>query len=155
MAGDFLEALAQLTRGSHKRANPLENVGDGDLASVGDGPEPRSRAGCELDGPPISGAGLGNRKLASSRSYFVTTPGQAGNPLFNKNRLKLGTFATNTVGSIHTIAPDAYRPTWENSLRAAKLADSAGFEALLALARWKGLAKALAKLENGMLCHSD
>jgi alkanesulfonate monooxygenase SsuD/methylene tetrahydromethanopterin reductase-like flavin-dependent oxidoreductase (luciferase family) len=71
----------------------------------------------------------------------VTKTGQPRNALFNKNRLKLGTFATNTVGSIHTIAPDAYRPTWENSLRAAKLADSAGFEALLALARWKGLAK--------------
>ena len=59
----------------------------------------------------------------------MTTSGQHRNPLFNKNRLKLGTFATNTIGSVQTIAPDAYRPTWENSLRAAKLADSAGFEA--------------------------
>jgi FMNH2-dependent dimethyl sulfone monooxygenase len=81
----------------------------------------------------------------------VTTPGQARNPLFNKNRLKLGTFATNTVGSIHTTAPDAYRPTWENSLRAAKLADSAGFEALLALARWKGLAKAGIQHRGGVV----
>ena len=70
----------------------------------------------------------------------MTTPSQARNPLFNKNRLKLGTFATNTIGSVQTLAPDAYRPTWDNSLRAAQLADSAGFEALLALARWKGLA---------------
>ena len=81
----------------------------------------------------------------------MTTPGQARNPLFNKNRLKVGTFATNTVGSIHTIAPDAYRPTWENSLRAAKLADSAGFEALLALARWKGLAKAGIQHRGGVV----
>jgi alkanesulfonate monooxygenase SsuD/methylene tetrahydromethanopterin reductase-like flavin-dependent oxidoreductase (luciferase family) len=63
------------------------------------------------------------------------------NPLFNNNRLKLGTFGTNTIGSIHTIAPDAYRPTWENTLRAAQAADSAGFEAILALARWKNSAK--------------
>jgi alkanesulfonate monooxygenase SsuD/methylene tetrahydromethanopterin reductase-like flavin-dependent oxidoreductase (luciferase family) len=51
--------------------------------------------------------------------------------------MKLGTFATNTIGSIHTAAPDAWNPTWENSLRAAKMADNAGFEALLGLARWK------------------
>ena len=81
----------------------------------------------------------------------MTTSGQIQNPLFNKNRLKLGTFATNTVGSIHTDAPDAYRPTWENSLRAAQLADSAGFEALLALARWKGLAKSGIEHRGGVV----
>ena len=79
----------------------------------------------------------------------MTTAGHARNPLFNKNRLKVGTFATNTVGSIHTVAPDAYRPTWENSLRAAKLADGAGFEALLALARWKGLARSCRRNGDG------
>lgn len=71
----------------------------------------------------------------------MTNSTQSRNPIFNKNRLKLGTFATNTVGSIHTVAPDCYRPTWENTLRAAKIADSAGFEALLALARWKAVAE--------------
>lgn len=60
------------------------------------------------------------------------------NPMFNQNRLKLGTFATNTVGSMHTVAPDAYDPSWENALRAAKIADGAGFEAILGLARWRG-----------------
>jgi alkanesulfonate monooxygenase SsuD/methylene tetrahydromethanopterin reductase-like flavin-dependent oxidoreductase (luciferase family) len=61
------------------------------------------------------------------------------NAVFGSNKLKLGTFATNTVGGIHTSAPDGYRPTWENSLRAAKVADSVGFEALLGLARWKAV----------------
>ena len=65
------------------------------------------------------------------------------NPLFNGNRMKLGTFATNTIGSMRTVAPDAWNPTWENSLRAAKMADSAGFEAMLGLARWKGAADGL------------
>ena len=81
----------------------------------------------------------------------MTTTDPPRNPLFNKNRLKLGTFATNTVGSIHSIAPGAYQPTWENSLRAAQLADSAGFEVLLALARWKGLAKAGIQHRGGVV----
>ena len=64
-------------------------------------------------------------------------PRQGRNPIFNSNRFKLGTFATNTIGAAQTLAPDAYVPTWENSLRLAKTADRAGFEAILGLARWK------------------
>ena len=60
------------------------------------------------------------------------------NAIFNSNKLKVGTFATNTVGSTHTQAPDAFLPSWENALKAARMADGAGFEALLALARWRG-----------------
>ena len=47
----------------------------------------------------------------------MVTESQRLNAVFNKNKLKLGTFATNTVGGIHTSAPDGYRPTWENSLQ--------------------------------------
>jgi hypothetical protein len=36
------------------------------------------------------------------------------------------------------LAPDAFQPSLDNALKAAKMADSAGFEALLALARWRG-----------------
>ena len=67
----------------------------------------------------------------------MTNNRESRNPIFNANRIKLGTFATNTIGSMQTVAPDAWKPTWENSLRAAKMADSAGFEAMLGLARWK------------------
>ena len=59
------------------------------------------------------------------------------NPIFNNNKIKLGTFATNTIGSVQSSAPDAYRPSWENSLRLAKIVDRAGFEAILGLARWR------------------
>ena len=69
----------------------------------------------------------------------MVTESQRRNAVFNNNKLKLGTFATNTIGSIHTAAPDGYHPTWENSLRAAQAADKAGFEALLGLARWKAV----------------
>ena len=63
------------------------------------------------------------------------------NPIFNNNKFKLGTFATNTIGSVQSNAPEAYRPSWESSLRLAKIADRAGFEAILGLARWKTPAK--------------
>ena len=69
----------------------------------------------------------------------MVTESQRRNAVFNNNKLKLGTFATNTIGAIQTVAPDRYHPTWENSLRAAKAADKAGFEAILGLARWKSV----------------
>lgn len=59
------------------------------------------------------------------------------NPLFNSNRLKLGTFCTNTINAM-TLVPEMTRPNWENCLRAAKVADAAGFEAITPIARWKG-----------------
>ena len=60
------------------------------------------------------------------------------NPLFNTNRLKLGIFGTNGKGGAQTLVPEAYRPTWKASVETARLADAAGFEAILAYARWKG-----------------
>ena len=72
----------------------------------------------------------------------MSTSSQAPrNPIFNKNKFKIGTFATNTIGSVHSSAPDAYKPSWENSLRLAKIADQAGLEAILGLARWKNPGK--------------
>lgn len=59
------------------------------------------------------------------------------NPLFNDNRLKLGIFGTNGTGGAQTLVPELYQPTWANSVRTAQLADRAGFEAILAYARWK------------------
>lgn len=62
---------------------------------------------------------------------------RAVNPLLNANRLKLGIFGTNGKGAAQTLVPEAYRPTWAASVRTARLADAAGFEAVLAYARWK------------------
>ena len=60
------------------------------------------------------------------------------NPLFNANRLKLGIFGTNGKGGAQTLVPEAYRPTWAASVETAQMADAAGFEAIVAYARWKG-----------------
>jgi dimethylsulfone monooxygenase len=63
---------------------------------------------------------------------------RACNPLFGSNRLKLGIFGTNGKGGAQTLVPEAYRPTWEASVRTARMADEAGFEAIVAYARFKG-----------------
>jgi FMNH2-dependent dimethyl sulfone monooxygenase len=60
------------------------------------------------------------------------------NPLFGPNRLKLGIFGTNGKGGAQTLVPEAYTPTWPASVRTAQMADTAGFEAIVAYARWKG-----------------
>jgi dimethylsulfone monooxygenase len=63
--------------------------------------------------------------------------GRPNNPLFNGNKLKLGTFCSNTIANM-TLVPEQWRPTWENCLAAARLADQGGLEAVVPIARWKG-----------------
>lgn len=60
------------------------------------------------------------------------------NPLFGPNKLKLGIFGTNGKGSAQTLVPEIYKPTWDNVIRTARLADESGYEAIVAYARWKG-----------------
>ncbi len=60
------------------------------------------------------------------------------NPLLGPNRLKLGIFGTNGKGGAQTLVPEAYAPTWPASVQTARMADEAGFEAIVAYARWKG-----------------
>ncbi len=60
------------------------------------------------------------------------------NPLFNANKLKLAVFCTNN-SAIPTLAPDIpMLPTIEDVIALAQRADSAGFEGLVPIARWKG-----------------
>ena len=59
------------------------------------------------------------------------------NPVFNHNKLKLGTFCTNTIPNM-TFVPEVRQPTWANTLASARLADNAGLEAIVPIARWKG-----------------
>jgi FMNH2-dependent dimethyl sulfone monooxygenase len=65
-------------------------------------------------------------------------PRAATNPLFNRNRFKLGVFTFNGVGQLVSDLPPR-EVTWPSMLRVAKLADDAGFEALVPYARWKGV----------------
>ena len=55
------------------------------------------------------------------------------------NRLKLGLFGANcSSGRTYTTAPERWVASWENNLKLAQIADSAGLECLIPIARWKG-----------------
>lgn len=57
----------------------------------------------------------------------------------NRNRLKLGLFGYNcSSGRAMTTAPERWMADWDSCLAVAELADSAGLDFLLPIARWKG-----------------
>lgn len=61
------------------------------------------------------------------------------NALFGPNRLKLGIFGANLGGGcVATTLPRGLPATWPAEQEIARLADDAGFEALVPVARWKG-----------------
>ncbi len=68
---------------------------------------------------------------------MTSVTNQPMNPIFNGNKLKLGTFCTNTIANM-TFVPELLQPTWKNTLAAALIADEAGLEAIVPIARWKG-----------------
>ncbi|MGG1662094.1 LLM class flavin-dependent oxidoreductase [Brevibacillus sp. NRS-1366] len=64
---------------------------------------------------------------------------EAGNPMFNENKLKLGTFASNCSGALSmTLAETVFEPTFEKNVEIAKMAEAAGFECMIPLGRWRG-----------------
>lgn len=63
------------------------------------------------------------------------------NPILNsENKLKLGLFGLNvSSGCSMTDRPDTIKVEWDESVRIAKTADRLGFEAVIPVARWKGM----------------
>ncbi len=63
----------------------------------------------------------------------------APNPLFGPNLFKLGIFSLNADGGIAiTRVPERWRAEWPDIEAVAAMADRAGFEFILPIARWKG-----------------
>ncbi|MEX2453195.1 MAG: LLM class flavin-dependent oxidoreductase [Rhodospirillaceae bacterium] len=61
------------------------------------------------------------------------------NPLYNDNRLKIGIIALNcSHGSTITTAENSWEMNWPETREVVQMADRAGFEALLPVARWRG-----------------
>jgi alkanesulfonate monooxygenase SsuD/methylene tetrahydromethanopterin reductase-like flavin-dependent oxidoreductase (luciferase family) len=61
------------------------------------------------------------------------------NALLKSEHLKLGLFGANcSSGRSYVIAPERWEASWENNLRLAQLADAAGLECMVPIARWKG-----------------
>lgn len=60
-------------------------------------------------------------------------------PLNGPNRFKLGVFSANADGGLAlTTVPERWRATWPDNLTAANIADEAGFDFFLPIARWAG-----------------
>jgi len=59
--------------------------------------------------------------------------------LVRGNPLKLGLFGANcSSGRSYIIAPERWDASWENNVRLAQMADDAGLECMVPIARWKG-----------------
>ncbi|CAN7258610.1 LLM class flavin-dependent oxidoreductase [Rhizobium sp. LjRoot30] len=60
-------------------------------------------------------------------------------PLKGSNALKLGVFSANADGGLAiTDVPERWKAGWDDNLSAAQIADRAGLEFFLPIARWKG-----------------
>src|SRR3954447_18688963 len=63
----------------------------------------------------------------------------SGNAMQSTNRFKLGLFGLNVDSACAITTIDGvFRPTWDNVKRLTRMADGAGFEALVPVARWRG-----------------
>ncbi len=61
------------------------------------------------------------------------------NLLFNTKQFKLGFFAANCSGGMAVTAlPERWKASWENNLKLAQMADKAGIDFMLPIARWIG-----------------
>src|SRR5690349_5893929 len=59
--------------------------------------------------------------------------------MYNGNALKIGLFGANcSSGRSATKVPERWSASWPDCLKLAKLADTAGLDLMLAIARWKG-----------------
>ncbi len=61
------------------------------------------------------------------------------NPMTGPARFKLGVFSMNADGGLAiTTVPERWGASWADNLAAARIAEAAGFDFLLPIARWKG-----------------
>lgn len=61
------------------------------------------------------------------------------NPLFNANRFKLGIFSANCDGGLTmSLAPERWKADWDDIAAMSRIADEAGIEFILPVAKWRG-----------------
>jgi dimethylsulfone monooxygenase len=69
----------------------------------------------------------------------MTDPRAATNPMFGANRFKLGVFSANCDGGLTmSLAPDRWKANWDDIVAMCQLADRAGLEFILPVAKWRG-----------------
>src|SRR3569832_1343630 len=90
--------------------------------------------------------------------------GHRQSPIVGQNKLKLGFFSPNcSSGMSVTKVPERWQNSWENNIRLAQLADAAGIDYLLPIARWsvyggesdfQGCVLVTVTWATGLLAHS-
>ena len=66
-------------------------------------------------------------------------PSRANNPLFGPNKFKLGVFSANCDGGLTmSLAPERWRADWDDIVAMTQIADEAGMEFILPVAKWRG-----------------
>jgi dimethylsulfone monooxygenase len=64
---------------------------------------------------------------------------RARNPLFGPNRFKLGVFSANCDGGLTmSLAPERWQANWDDLVAMCRIADDAGMEFILPVAKWRG-----------------
>ena len=64
---------------------------------------------------------------------------RARNPLFGPNRFKLGIFSANCDGGLTmSLVPERWKANWDDIVAMSQLADDAGIEFILPVAKWRG-----------------
>jgi alkanesulfonate monooxygenase SsuD/methylene tetrahydromethanopterin reductase-like flavin-dependent oxidoreductase (luciferase family) len=62
------------------------------------------------------------------------------NPIFGPNAFKFGVFNANCDGGLTiSVAPERWRADWDDIVEISRLADKAGIEFILPVAKWRGL----------------
>jgi alkanesulfonate monooxygenase SsuD/methylene tetrahydromethanopterin reductase-like flavin-dependent oxidoreductase (luciferase family) len=67
----------------------------------------------------------------------MNTGPQARRAMYGEHRLKLGLFTANATSSL-TVLPERWPATWDGNVALARMADEAGLDFLLPIARWRG-----------------
>ncbi|WP_406494413.1 LLM class flavin-dependent oxidoreductase [Streptomyces sp. NBC_00846] len=81
-------------------------------------------------------------RTAPGLSYdeLVAARSASGVPMFNDNKMKLGIFGSNcSHGLMATHAESSYELSWQHTQKIAQIADRIGFEAMLPVARYRGM----------------
>ncbi|MFB4163854.1 LLM class flavin-dependent oxidoreductase [Alteribacillus sp. JSM 102045] len=64
---------------------------------------------------------------------------EAGNPMFNDNKLKLGIFGPNVSNSCSmTVADTTFKSDFETNVKIAQMMEQNGYECIVPVARWRG-----------------
>ncbi len=74
-----------------------------------------------------------------SASWYNVTMSYPPNPLFGPNPFKLGIFSANCDGGLTmSLAPERWKADWDDIVAMTRIADAAGIEFILPVAKWRG-----------------